>query len=111
MKVQDTVNVYLCRDQRDCEMNRAKFAHKHLDEHHDVKMAAGNKLIINGKWNVFFTSQASGLDGMHINEIDISTGLATSGDIHKLTSMLNAAREGRWAMKNEQEKEWTGELV
>lgn len=99
MDIEYINNVYLCISQEDARFNQAEYAHSAHYKHQDVKVV-GNKVIVNGKWNVLFVWQEKGLDGLYINEITVSTALSTAGDVRKITNMINTARQGRIAMKN-----------
>ncbi|MGR8823536.1 hypothetical protein [Leuconostoc citreum] len=67
----------------------------------DTKSIRSRRTVTVGDgWVTKFVSNPANLDGMHIREITISERMSTSGDIEKLTNMINAARQGRIAMKN-----------
>lgn len=106
--MENAVNVFLCRDDRDIQMSMQEYADSERLTSKDVKLVRSRSTVtVNGGWIVKFVSTASGLDGMDIREISISTRLATGGDVKKLTHMLTMARAGRVGMKARQEEEWS----
>lgn len=99
--MEDAVNVFLCRDGRDIQASMIEYADAQRSFTDDVKIIRYKRtVVVNGGWLTKFVSEPSHLDGMYIREITISTRMSTGGDIDKLTSMLNQARQGRIAFQN-----------
>ncbi len=100
-KMEDVVNVFLCRDGRDVEVSMLEYAEAQRSFTDDVKINRYKRtVVVNGGWVTKFVSEPAYLDGMYIREITISTRMSTGGDIDKLTNMLNQARQGRIAFQN-----------
>ena len=98
--MEDVVNVFLCRDGRDIGISMNEYADIQRHFSGEVKVTRYKRTVaVNGSWITKFVSEPSQLDGMHIREIIISTGMSTSGDLEKLKHMVAAARQGRIAMK------------
>lgn len=101
--MEDVVNVFLCRDGRDIQGSMIEYADTQRRFSGEVKVTRYKRTVsVNSSWITKFVSEPSQLDGMHIREITISTGMSTSGDLEKLKHMLMAARQGRIAMKHAQ---------
>lgn len=97
----EIIDVYLCRDAQDMVANMQQFAQEQIAQGKKVKVVKyKHKVIVNDNLIVVFVHSSFGLDGLHAWHITISTGLATDGDIDKLTGMLNAARSGRALLTN-----------
>lgn len=101
--MEDAVNVFLCRDGKDIQGSMLAYEDTQRRFSDDVKVTRYKRTVaVNGSWITKFVSEPAQLDGMHIREITISTGMSTSGDLDKLKNMLVSARQGRLAFKNTQ---------
>lgn len=99
--MEDVVNVFLCRDGIDIQASMIEYADAQRYFTDNVKITRYKRtVVVNGGWVTKFVSKPAELDGMHIREIIISKRMSTGGDIDKLTSMLNQARQGRIAFQN-----------
>jgi len=104
--MEDVVNVFLCRDVIDIKASMAEYADSQRHFTDDVKINRHKRtVVVNGKWVTKFVSNAAFLDGMCIREITISTRLSTGGDLDQLKHMLDTARQGRVAFKNNVNKQ------
>lgn len=99
--MEDVVNVFLCKDGRDIQVSMLEYADAQIGFTDNVKINRYKRtVVVNGGLVTKFVSEPAYLDGMHIREITISTGMSTGGDINKLTNMLDQARQGRIAFQN-----------
>ena len=108
--MEDVVNVFLCRDGRDIQMSMVEYEDEQRRFNGNVKVKVNRHertVAINGQWVTKFVSEPEYLNGMHIREITISTGMSTGGDLDKLKHMLVMARQGRLAFKNAQMINWS----